>query len=103
MEQTSNRIRVQTPIGLPRQALVKYLDNCLRGLPALQDAIQRMDCEFIRVYGHGMKGCGAPYGFPKLTEIGAALEQSAKAGDIESIQRYTLELRDYLEAVELEA
>jgi len=103
MEQTSHRIRVQTPKGLPRQALVKYLDNCLRALPALKDAIQRADCEFIRVYGHGMKGCGAPYGFPKLTEIGAALERCAKARDVESIQRYATELGNYLEAVELEA
>jgi HPt (histidine-containing phosphotransfer) domain-containing protein len=98
-----NRTLVRPPAGLPRQAVAVFLGNCRSGLPALQDAIQRLDFEFIRVYGHRMKGCGAPYGFPKLTETGAALEQSARAGNAEELRRYTAALAAYLEAVELEA
>jgi len=99
----SLKILIRPPAGLPRQAVATFLGNCRSGLPALQDAIQRLDFDFVRVYGHRMKGCGAPYGFPKLTETGAALEQSARAGNAGELRRYAAILGAYLDAVELEA
>ena len=105
MEQNSvgNRVLARPPEGLPRRAVAAYLGNCRSSLHALKDAIQRLDFEFVRVYGHRMKGCGAPYGFPKLTETGAALEQGAKAGNAEDLRHHAAALEAYLEAIELEA
>jgi HPt (histidine-containing phosphotransfer) domain-containing protein len=96
-------IPIAPPDGLPRQAVEAYLGRCRERLPALQAAIQRQDFEFVRVYGHGMKGCGSPYGFLKLTETGAALEQSARARQTQELQRLATELEAYLAAVELTA
>ncbi len=43
-----------------------------------------------------MEGFGATYGFPELTSIGCALEDSAKRADRESFRKQLTELRDYL-------
>jgi hypothetical protein len=68
---------------------------------ALQEAIVRSDYEFMRVFGHKMKGVGGAYGFPLLSEAGAAIEQSALARDTGAIAVQASAIGDYLGRVEL--
>jgi HPt (histidine-containing phosphotransfer) domain-containing protein len=95
------RILVHPPDGLPYKAVATYLDNCRKGLQPLKDGIERLDYDFVRVYGHRMKGCGAAYGFPELTETGASLEQAAKAGNAQEIRRCAAVLEAHLESFEV--
>lgn len=44
-----------------------------------------------------MKGTGNGFGFPRLTELGAAMEVSAKESDAEAIAGSLSSLRNYLE------
>ena len=95
------RIPVHPPDGLPYKVVATYLDNCRNGLQSLQDAIARLDYDFVRVYGHRMKGCGAAYGFPELTETGASIEQAAHARKDDDLRSCAAVLEAHLESFEV--
>ncbi len=78
-----------------------FLKRREEDLAKLRDAQQAGDLETVRVTGHSMKGTGGGYGFQGLSEIGAAIESAAKAGDADGISRGLADLEDYLERVEV--
>ncbi|MBI3474013.1 MAG: Hpt domain-containing protein, partial [Candidatus Solibacter usitatus] len=47
------------------------------------------------------KGSGAGYGFPRISECGAAIEEAAIAGDLGAIRGQASVLAGYLEQVEV--
>jgi len=49
--------------------------------------------------GHDIKGVGAAYGFPALSRLGAELEEAARAGTDEAVQRIADELVWYVDHV----
>ena len=59
------------------------------------------DFDQISSRGHNMKGTGRSYGFPDLTEIGAALERSAQHRDKDAIDKQLMRLANYLESVRM--
>jgi CheY-like chemotaxis protein len=79
-----------------------YLAKRRAEVAAYREALTRKNMDAIRTMAHRMKGTGAGYGFPVLTELGAALEQSAVGSDTEEIRRKVDELAKYLSAIELE-
>jgi HPt (histidine-containing phosphotransfer) domain-containing protein len=95
------RILVYPPDGLTHNVVAIYLENCRKGLPALKAAMARFDFDFIGVYGHRMKGCGAAYGFPFLTETGAAMEQAAHVQNRDEIRNCAAAIEAHLESVEV--
>jgi len=46
-----------------------------------------------------MKGAGTSFGFPIITDIGSALEQSARAADVEGLRSRLKELSAYLDCI----
>ena len=46
-----------------------------------------------------MKGAGGSWGFPVISDIGAALEQAAESTDNDTSRKWVGELSDYLERV----
>jgi DNA-binding response OmpR family regulator len=95
------RIVVQTPKELPRELVAEYLDDCGNILAELREAMIKRDHEHARICGHGMKGTGRPYGFPMITEIGAAIEQAATSEGARELERQINRLDQYLTRVEL--
>jgi len=65
----------------------------------LRGALEAGDAETLRVIGHSMKGTGGGYGFDGLSEIGAAIESAAKAGDLERARDGLARLENYLARV----
>ncbi len=59
-----------------------YLDHCRANLVAMRHALNRHDYEAVLVIGHNMRGSGGGFGFQTITDIGAALEFAADAGDV---------------------
>ena len=53
----------------------------------------------MRILGHNMKGSGAGYGFDRITEIGACLEQAAGRRAAEEIRARAEELCRYLDGL----
>jgi hypothetical protein len=48
-----------------------------------------------------MKGAGAPYGFSRLTEIGALIEHAAADRNGGALREHVAELAEYLSRVEI--
>jgi two-component system sensor histidine kinase/response regulator len=94
------RIRVRAKAGL-EDLIPNYLKNRNTDLQSLADALAKGDLEVARVIGHGMKGSGGGYGFPRITEIGASIEQCAKSQSSSGVQREIGNLEAYLTQVEV--
>jgi HPt (histidine-containing phosphotransfer) domain-containing protein len=101
LEPTSTKILISVPQGVPRELVAEYLARCRSGLPFLKAAVGQNQHEQTRVLGHRMKGTGAPYGFARLTEIGAGIEQAATDQNSGVLLRYVAELEEYLSRVEI--
>ncbi len=79
-----------------------FLGNLRKNPPAIAAALQCSDFKAIGTVGHNMKGTGTGYGFPRITEIGALIEQAAMQQDAETIRARVGELQEYLDHVEVE-
>lgn len=79
----------------------KFMANRKKEITAMQEALARQDFETVQKIAHGMKGAGGSYGFDRVTEIAAVIEQAAKIADASVIQRELPLLGSYLERVEV--
>jgi CheY-like chemotaxis protein/HPt (histidine-containing phosphotransfer) domain-containing protein len=77
-----------------------YLQNCRQNVIAMQGALDRVDFETVAILGHQMRGSGGAYGFQAITDIGAALQQSAESADADASRKWVGELSCYLDRVE---
>ncbi len=94
-------ILVKMPEGL-EELVPSYLGTRKEEVPQMLQLLAASDFERLRILSHNLKGSGSAYGFPELTEIGAALERSARKADASTMARQLDSLAEYLERVELE-
>ena len=66
-------------------------------------ALQKGDFSTVASLGHNMKGAGSSWGFPPITEIGAALEQAGNAADTDAVRLWVGRLSNYLARIEIVA
>jgi hypothetical protein len=85
-----------------REIVPGYLTNRRTDVIAFRAALENDDFQTIRMTAHKIKGTGGGYGFPVLTELGAAIENAAITRDGESIRKNVAELDRYLEKIEVE-
>lgn len=69
----------------------------------LTEALARNDLAKIQRLGQRLNGTGLSYGFKGISEIGSALEQAARIGDVEELRRRVALLSDYLHRVHVVA
>lgn len=81
--------------------MANFLTNRRAEVLRLQDALAARDFDAIRKITHGMKGVGGSYGFDRVTEIAATIEQAARAEDAWTIEQELPVLRIYLACVEV--
>ena len=74
-----------------------FLQNCRQNAIAMQQALERGDLQTVEFLGHGMRGAGGMFGFPQITEIGAALQEAAESADVAGARRWVGELSSYLD------
>ena len=77
----------------------KFLTNRKKEVVAMQEALTAQDFETVRKVAHGMKGAGGSYGFDRITDMAAVVEQAAKAGDASTIECHLPLLGSYLDRV----
>jgi CheY-like chemotaxis protein len=92
------RVRISSEI---KSLIPAYLSNRRKDIIALSSALESNDIPAIGVIGHDMKGSGAGYGLPRLTEIGRDLEQAAKQGNLSGIRELAHAFADYMERLEV--
>ena len=64
-----------------------FLANRRRDVATISAALERRDFQTLESLGHDMKGAGGSWGFPGITDIGAALEQAAMNADADASRR----------------
>ncbi|MEP7063887.1 MAG: PAS domain S-box protein [Betaproteobacteria bacterium] len=79
----------------------EFLQNRRSDVTAMLEALERGDFAIVASLGHGMKGAGGSWGFPAITDIGAALEHAAESADSEASRKWVGELSNYLDRVEI--
>jgi HPt (histidine-containing phosphotransfer) domain-containing protein len=78
-----------------------FLSNRKEDIVKLKSALANENIDDLRSIGHSLKGVGGGYGFQKITEIGAEIENCAKESNLQSIEELTNSLEDYLGRVEI--
>jgi CheY-like chemotaxis protein/HPt (histidine-containing phosphotransfer) domain-containing protein len=94
-------IVVEIPDGLDEIA-EEYLALRRHEASLLEELRIAGEFDRIRVLAHNMKGTGASYGMPRLTELGAAMEIAAKETNAETLAAQIITLQTYLARVELQ-
>jgi HPt (histidine-containing phosphotransfer) domain-containing protein len=79
----------------------KFLANRQADVSVLQVALAALDFDTLRMVSHNLKGVGGSYGFDRISEIAALIEQAAKASDASTIERELPGLKAYLDRVEI--
>ncbi len=100
MEAKSGKIIVEIDEEM-EDLIPGYLEARRQELLTLQKAIHNSDVYTIRMIGHTLKGSGGGYGFDRLTQIGALLENSARESNLAEAQTHLDCLHDYLARVEV--
>ena len=83
------------------ELIPEFLENRHEDATAIINFLGKGDLSEIQRLGHSMRGSGGGYGFFKLTEIGSAIEEAAKIGNIKVINDAVANLRDYLACVKI--
>jgi PAS domain S-box-containing protein len=76
-----------------------FLQNRRHDVAAMLSALDHGDYAVVQTLGHGMKGAGGSWGFQRITDIGAALEQMAESADSEGSRKWVGELTRYLDRI----
>lgn len=82
-----------------RELIPRFVEKRRKEIDVILTALERSDFETIRTLGHNMKGSGAGYGLPQVTELGEAIELAAKNQDGDEIRRQAAALAGYLDRV----
>ncbi|HLW71809.1 MAG TPA: Hpt domain-containing protein [Candidatus Binataceae bacterium] len=78
-----------------------FLANKRADADKILAAAAAADYAALRGIGHKIKGEGGSFGFDRISEIGAEVEQAAIDQDLAEIRRCGENLAAYLEAVEI--
>lgn len=60
-------------------------------------ALDSGDFQTVIILGHNLRGCGSGFGFQKISDIGAGLEQAADVSESVGSRRWVDELSNYLD------
>jgi HPt (histidine-containing phosphotransfer) domain-containing protein len=95
-----NRIQVRANPKIA-DLIPGFLLNRRQDVATMLEALDAGDFESVERLGHGMKGAGSSFGFPAITDIGAALELAADRADADMSLKWVGALSSYLDRVEI--
>ena len=89
-----SRIVVSDPFA--KRLMVRYLENRKEDVTMLRTALAECDFDGIRDKGHNLFGSGSAYGLDPISELGAALEKTAKKRDSAKIGQLIEKLEAFI-------
>jgi HPt (histidine-containing phosphotransfer) domain-containing protein len=94
--------KIQVTIDADLEELIPgFLENRNADLTTLQACLDNADYDSIKSTGHSLKGVGGGYGFDRISEIGAELEQAGLNKDTDQIVTLLASYKDYLARIEI--
>lgn len=92
----------QVRVDADLEAIIpRYFEIQQEQVRILEQAIQGQDSSTIQSIGHKLKGTGSSYGFPELTELGAALEIAGKNNALSEAREIKQTVLNFLNHVEV--
>ena len=79
----------------------RFMANRKKEIVTMRQALTGHDFETVRSVAHGMKGVGGSYGFDRITELAATIEQAAKSADPTTITQQLQTLECYVNNVSI--
>ncbi len=79
----------------------RFMANRKKEIITMREALSGQDFETVRSVAHGMKGVGGSYGFDRITELAATIEQAAKSADATTITHQLQTLECYVNDVQI--
>ena len=73
-----------------------YVRNLEESCTNLQKALKNKDFTEIGFIGHSMKGSGASYGFPEISELGSEMEEAAKNRKLPNLKQLAKQFKSFL-------
>lgn len=70
-------------------------------IPIMWDSLKKKDFATLQSLGHKLKGNAGGYGFDQMGEMGAAMENGAKANDAAAIEIAIKGIENYLSRLEI--
>ena len=89
-----NRVVINDPFA--RRLMVRYLQHRRDDITILRSALEDGDYDAIRDKGHNLFGSGSAYGLDRVSELGAALEKTAKKKNGEDIAQLIEKLEAFV-------
>ncbi len=80
--------------------LPAYLLDCTHIVAAMNEALDKGDFTTVIFHAHNMSGSGGGFGYQSITDIGVALEATAKSADTAGSRRWLGDLSSYLLSAE---
>ncbi|MFK7896351.1 MAG: response regulator [Myxococcota bacterium] len=80
--------------------LPDYLERRAAEATKLQSQLAQREFESLRIVGHNLKGTGAGYGLPEITEIGSRIEEAAKGSEADALAQDIALLDRVIEAAQ---
>jgi CheY-like chemotaxis protein len=77
-----------------------YLLDCGKTVAAMHGALDKVDFATVMFHAHNMSGSGGGFGHQVITDIGVALEGTAKSADLDASRKWVGELSSYLLSVD---
>ena len=78
-----------------------FLQSIRDEIPRLSMLLDESNYADIQRIGHSLKGVGGGYGFQRITDLGAQIEQAARSSQHDGIELGIADLRDYLARVQI--
>ncbi len=103
-EESGSERASTTDTSMPEPSIAglapRYLKNVEKELSKLQAAQAGEEYPSLQRIGHNLNGTGGSFGFPRITELGARIEQAAKDRTIDVIRPAIDELASYVAQVQ---
>lgn len=81
---------------VPHEIMMKYIERRKRDLEECQLFLKDRQFDEVERVGHQLKGNGATFGHPELSEIGKKLELAAQSKNLLSIEEGLKEFSDWV-------
>ena len=75
-----------------------YVTHTSKELEKIKTQLNLDSIDYIRTFGHNIKGSGGMYGFNEVTELGLLIENAAKEGNLDSIKSNLEVLEGFLQS-----
>ncbi|WP_319582439.1 Hpt domain-containing protein [uncultured Pseudodesulfovibrio sp.] len=79
----------------------RYLELRRAGLTVLRAAIETGDLPTVIRQGHVLRGSGGSYGLTRLTQLGGAIEDAGRRGDVDEAARLAKAVEEFIDNVDI--